>query len=547
MLKELILEPETSPQLYLKTCPICNSTDLQYLFISYGLPIAQCRDCRLILRNPQPSAAVLTQIYSEHYFLVSDSSEQQTLTANMKQATARLYLDCIETYHQTPGKRLLEVGCGHGEFLLEAQTRGYQVTGIEVSPNSVEIAKAKLQTNTIFCGQIEQLDLPAYTFDICVLSDVIEHVRNPATFLETIHTLLKPDGTLFIATPSLDSWSARLLRQNWMEFKTEHLFYFDRQTIQHLLFKTGYQEIVVQPGKKVLNQDYVHHHFERFPVFGLTFLMRWVYYLIPKRLRQRNITVNPSGIIVMGRAKALVQPRKLSIIVPVYNEKNTVCDLMDCLVCKEIADLDIEIIVVESNSTDGTRQEVLRYKDHPRVKVVLEENPQGKGHAVRTGFQHISGDFVLIQDADLEYDLNDYQILLEPLLKYHKAFVLGSRHQSGNSWKLRQFETRPWLSLFLNFGHVLFTTLLNLLYGQRLKDPFTMYKVFKRDCLYGLNFECNRFDFDFELVIKLIRKGYKPIEIPVNYKSRSFADGKKVSIFRDPPTWIKALIKYRFV
>ena len=98
----------------------------------------------------------------------------------------------------------------------------------------------------------------------------------------------------------------------------------------------------------------------------------------------------------------------------------------------------------------------------------------------------------------------------------------------------------------MNLGHWLFATLLNLLYQQRLKDPFTMYKVFRADGLHNLNFECDRFDFDFELVIKLVRKGYVPFEIPVNYRLRSFDEGKKVNICRDPLTWLRAIVKFRF-
>ena len=157
-----------------------------------------------------------------------------------------------------------------------------------------------------------------------------------------------------------------------------------------------------------------------------------------------------------------------------------------------------------------------------------------------------TGDYVLIQDADLEYDLEDYETLLEPLLSGRAAFVLGSRHGGRNIWKMRNFTGQRCLSLFLNFGHWLFTTLVNVLFLQRLRDPFTMYKVFRRDCLYGLTFQCNRFDFDYELLIKLLRKGYKPLEIPVNYRSRSFKEGKKVSIWRDPITWLRALVRLRF-
>ena len=103
------------------------------------------------------------------------------------------------------------------------------------------------------------------------------------------------------------------------------------------------------------------------------------------------------------------------------------------------------------------------------------------------------------------------------------------------------------MSLFFNLGHWFFTTLINVLFLQRLRDPFTMFKVFRRDCLFGLKFECDRFDFDYELLIKLIRKGYRPIELPVNYRSRSFKEGKKVRMFRDPLTWLRTLAWLRFV
>ena len=94
-------------------------------------------------------------------------------------------------------------------------------------------------------------------------------------------------------------------------------------------------------------------------------------------------------------------------------------------------------------------------------------------------------------------------------------------------------------------AHVALLAMFNGLYKQSLRDPFTMYKVFRRDCLYGLTFECNRFDFDYEINIKLLRKGYRPLEIPVNYESRSFKEGKKVSFFRDPPTWVRAMLRLR--
>ena len=166
---------------------------------------------------------------------------------------------------------------------------------------------------------------------------------------------------------------------------------------------------------------------------------------------------------------------------------------------------------------------------------------------MRAGLGIARGDIILIQDADLEYDLDDYDKLIAPIRTGERSFVLGSRHLAGQKrWKIRHFDRAAHLSYAMNVGHRCFAFFLNMVFDQRLRDPFTMYKVFRRDCIYGLRFECNRFDFDHEIVGKLVRNGYSPVEIDVKYRSRSFDEGKKISIFRDPPTWIRACLKHRF-
>ena len=237
--------------------------------------------------------------------------------------------------------------------------------------------------------------------------------------------------------------------------------------------------------------------------------------------------------------------RTCSILVPVFNEKDTFPELMRTLLAKRLDHLGLEreIILIESNSTDGTRELVAGFAATPGVKILYQDRPRGKGHAVRAGLAMATGDIVLIQDADLEYDLNDYDALLEPLLADRAAFVLGCRH--GGRFRMRRFPHQRLLGEVLNVAHVLLAGLINVLYGQNMKDPFTMFKVFRRDCLYGLEFECNGFDFDHELVIKLVLKGYRPLEIPVNYCARSFSQGKKIRLFRDPPGLIAADLKYR--
>lgn len=232
-------------------------------------------------------------------------------------------------------------------------------------------------------------------------------------------------------------------------------------------------------------------------------------------------------------------------MVPIYNERATAREALDAIVAKQVPGWTKEVIIIESNSTDGTRDVVRGYEGREGVRIILEEAPRGKGHAVRAGLAVATGDVILIQDADLEYDLADYEILLAPLAARTQSFVLGSRHGQGG-WALRKFTDQPVQAFVLNTGHWFFTLCINGSLGIWLKDPFTMYKVFRRDCLQDLPLECDRFDFDWELLIKLVRRGHRPIEIPVSYQSRSFKEGKKITYLRDPLTWLRALVKYRF-
>lgn len=530
-----------------KACHVCESTRVYYLFSAANCRAVRCDDCGLIFLNPQPSDGELVKIYSADYFLGSESEEGRRAAQEIKRATAKGYLSEISRYRGGATGQLLEVGCGEGDFLELAEGAGWDVTGIEYSSAACERARQRLKKSTVHCGELQQMSLPEGRFDLCILSDVLEHVRSPLAFLREIHRVLKPGGTLFVATPSTDSWSARLLRQKWMEFKTEHMTYFDRQTLQTALFKSGFREVIVEPGWKVLSLDYVQKHFERFPVPlvtpGVNFLAR----LFPRGMRERHRRIVASGIMAFARKAELRPQQVLSVIVPAFNEAKTFGPMMEGLLRKELPGLLVEIIVVESNSTDGTRDLVLQHKNNPKVKVILEEKPRGKGHAVRTGLKSATGDYVLIQDADLEYDFEDYDALLEQLTGGRSAFVLGSRHGGRNVLKMRQFTGQHALSLFVNVGHWFFTTLINLLFLQHLRDPFTMFKVFRRDCLFGLEFECNRFDFDYELLIKLLRKGYRPIELSVNYRSRSYKEGKKVRMFRDPLSWLAVLAWLRCV
>ena len=543
------MENEPTQKRTVQECPVCGSRHFVYLFAVSSHRLVRCRECEFALLNPQPSDAELQEIYSSDYFLGSDDPAQRARFSQLKTRTAEGYLDQIRAYSGLTSGRLLEIGSGSGAMLAAAARRGFQVTGVEYSEHACASTRDQLAAEGLFgevvCGEIDAIAHREGEFDVCVMADLIEHVRDPRHFVRVLHKVLRPGGVIFIATPSLDSWSARLMSARWMEFKPEHLSYFNRKTLEGLLFAEGFRTLSWLPGRKILSVDYILAHFERFPVPFVTNATRLVAGLLPEATRSKERRIVASGMVMLGRRADRPAVPSLSIIFPVYNEAPTVGQALDRLLSHPMPGLTVEYIVVESNSTDGSREIVQRYASRTGVTLIFEDSPRGKGHAVRTGLKAARGDFIAIQDADLEYDLEDYGSLLDPLIHHREAFILGARH-GGRAWKMRQFTNQPLTSFALNFGHWFFTILLNRFLGVRMKDPFTMYKLFRRDCIHGMEFQSNRFDFDWELVIKLIRRGHIPCEIPVNYRSRSFTEGKKVSVVRDPITWIRALLRHRF-
>ena len=243
---------------------------------------------------------------------------------------------------------------------------------------------------------------------------------------------------------------------------------------------------------------------------------------------------------------------KVSIIIPIYNEAATVDTVLESVWAQPLDGLDKEIIVVESNSSDGSVRLVAEFAARHAadtmtpIHVIRQPAARGKGHAVRAGFRVATGDILLIQDADLEYDVRDYPDLLRPIVQGRTSFVLGSRHMGADGWKIRRYARAGMRAWLMNVGGMLFHKFFNEMFGTRLSDPTSMYKVLLASCLDGLTFTCERFDFDYELLGKLIRKGCVPLEVPVSYQSRGFEAGKKIRPFRDPPTWIRAIVATRF-
>jgi glycosyltransferase involved in cell wall biosynthesis len=229
----------------------------------------------------------------------------------------------------------------------------------------------------------------------------------------------------------------------------------------------------------------------------------------------------------------------LSVIMPVYNEVTRVSTAIK-EVLKAAETFDLELIIVESASSDGTREIVQSFFAHPKVTLVLQDKPLGKGNAVREGLKIAGKRIVCVFDSDLEYAFTDVFSLLLPIAEGKSEFVLGSRW-AGHS--IRTFDTHSWRGTLLNVAHVIGAQLINMSYGIRTQDPFTMWKVFTRESIHEIEFICERFDWDLEVIGELALRGIKPIEVPVTYRSRDYSQGKKIRFSTEVPILLKVIFR----
>lgn len=232
----------------------------------------------------------------------------------------------------------------------------------------------------------------------------------------------------------------------------------------------------------------------------------------------------------------MIKIKKLSIIVPVYNEVGNIDAILAKLEKLQIGETEKEIVIVDDGSTDGTREKLAKYKE--RFIVILQEKNQGKGSAVRAGYAVASGDYAIVQDADLEYDPEDIKLLVGKAEATDATVVFGSR-----TLGMRKLET-PGMLYF--FGGHLLTALTNFLYGTKITDEPTCYKMFHKDIYKSVQLDCNGFEFCPEITAKAAMLGHKIEEVPISYKTRSKAEGKKIKLFKDGYLAIWTLIKYRF-
>ena len=225
---------------------------------------------------------------------------------------------------------------------------------------------------------------------------------------------------------------------------------------------------------------------------------------------------------------------KLSIVIPCYNEEKTIKDIIHAIQNSGINNY--EIIIIDDCSTDKTR-EILKSFSDPEIKVFFQEKNRGKGSALRKGFKEASGDICIIQDADLEYDPNEYSLMIEPILNNKADVVYGSRFQGGNPHRVVYFWHR--------IGNGFLTLLSNIFTDLNLSDMETCYKAFKTEIIKSIEIEENRFGFEPEITAKISKMDLRIYEIGISYYGRTYAEGKKIG-WKDGLRAIYCILKYNF-
>jgi glycosyltransferase involved in cell wall biosynthesis len=227
-------------------------------------------------------------------------------------------------------------------------------------------------------------------------------------------------------------------------------------------------------------------------------------------------------------------PMTFTVIIPVYNEVKTINEIIRRVKATGLVD---EILVVDDGSTDGSRELLAEYSNKESIKVIFHEVNQGKGKAVRTGIQNASGDLLLIQDADLEYDPREYPVLLRPIQEGIADVVYGSRFLGA--------ARRP--VLFWNMvANKILTLVTNILYNNILTDMETGYKLFKREIVQNMTLHAQGFEFEPEFTAKILKRKVRIFEVPITFNPRDYSEGKKIKM-RDAFIAMWTLFKYRFV
>ena len=530
-------------------CAHCGSrrSRVRYSFADVDKVIRECAACHLMVLDPFPSEEELHAVYNEGYFendqlTKSDVSHVYGYVDYISERInkQRNYTPLCRTlrglvFPASAPPRLLDYGCGLGFFLDTAFEAGFEPNGVEFNDYALDYIHHRYAYRAVHFRDLD----PTERYDVVTMFDVIEHLRDPIGTIASIRGLLADNGVLVMTTMDSTSFVSRIMGKRLEDFRriSEHLFFFSRSNLASILIKEKFQIL------KVASHG---HSFELrllalrlrtvLPVVGvpllgliklLPFLGRWSLYLDPR-----------TKFIIYARKQRELRPvppqaSVLSIVVPVFNEAATIERVLDALLALD-AGVRKEIVVVDDGSTDETGEILGRYESSGRIRVICQPQNRGKGAALAAGIAATRGHYVVIQDADTEYDPADIPTLLKVMAESGALVVYGSRF-SG-----RYRRTGAFLPTVANR---ILTWVSNLVNNANLSDVMTGYKLFDGNLVRSLNLRSSGFEIEAEMTCRVARIGVPIVEAPITYNARTYLEGKKIRA-RDGWRTLSAIVRF---
>jgi hypothetical protein len=491
------------------SCPACGADAERYLFHERGTRFVQCRTCGVVYVNP-PAREV------RDYLDIASGAEGATIedTEHVRKELDDVLRSANEVHRSHRGSSATRV--------LVAGRMPDELSGSSSAQVDTVRFTREETLRLVHEGDVSPI-VAAIRDDVemVVLNQLLEACPRAAAVVVELAARLPSRTLLVVVYSNAASLPGRMLRRNWRRFFDWKVVYFNSENLRTMLERGGLR-FVAQSG---LNTSYTVTRALDLAVPGTQVATA------ARRLGFGAMTVRvPTGtyVSIFERDDEVEATEELSVIVPVFNEAAYLRAVLDELLGKQFV-IPHEVIVVESNSTDGTREIARSFEGRPGVRIIYEDRPRGKGAAVRRGLAEAKGTIVLIQDADFEYDLDDYDALLEPIVQRRTSFVLGSRSLGLDDWKVRRFASSRVKAFLMNVAQLIFARTFNVLFQQRVTDVNTMFKVFRRECIQDVEFVGTGFSFDIELACMLVKSGYSPMEVPVNYVARGFDEGKKIN------------------
>jgi hypothetical protein len=489
------------------SCPACGADAERYLFHERGARFVQCRSCNVVYVNP-PSREV------PDYFDVPAAGATIEDAEHVRKELEDVLRYANQVYRTHRGSSPVRV-------LVAGRMADADSIASLASVEAVRLTREETLRLVHDADASPIVAAIGNDVEMVVLNQLLEACPRALEVVADVARRMSGRALLVVVYSNTGSLPGRILRHNWRRFFDWKAVYFNSENLRSMLERAGLH-FVAQSG---LNTSYTVTRALDLTLPGTPVARA------ARRLHLDAASVRvPTGtyVSIFERADESEMSERLSVVMPVFNEAAYLRAVLEELLAKQFV-IPHEVIVVESNSTDGTREIVQTFEGRPGLQIIYEDRPRGKGAAVRRGLAAVSGTIVLIQDADFEYDLDDYDALLEPIVQRRTSFVLGSRSLGLDDWKVRRFARSRIKAFLMNVAQLLFARTFNILYQQRVTDVNTMFKVFRRECIEGIEFTATGFSFDIELACMLVKNGYSPMEVPVNYVARGFDEGKKIN------------------